>query len=336
MARTEEAIRALLRERGEVRNRDVAESLGISRQAAHKHLRAMVGRGELVPEGVGRGAKYVAPPSATTRLVYRTAGLAEESVWEDLVRRVPAIAALDGNARDVFNYALTELVNNAIDHSGSEVVHVEVREEDRLLVIEVVDHGVGAFAHVRRELALGSELEAIQELSKGKTTTMPERHTGEGIFFTSKVADRFEMHSGELAWIVDNVRRDVAVEQRAEPLAGTRVVFAADPGAARDLRAVFEEYTEDYEFSKTRTVVKLFTIGVRFISRSEAKRLVHGLEKFREAVLDFEGVTAVGQGFADEVFRVWAKAHPETRLVPVNMIEPIAFMVRRAMPRHLG
>jgi len=98
------------------------------------------------------------------------------------------------------------------------------------------------------------------------------------------------------------------------------------------LRDLFDAYTEDFRFTRTRTVVKLFTIGVRFVSRSEARRLLHGLERFREVVLDFAGVRGVGQGFTDEVMRVWPSAHPETRLVPVNMAEPVAFMIERARP----
>jgi hypothetical protein len=73
--------------------------------------------------------------------------------------------------------------------------------------------------------------------------------------------------------------------------------------------------------------------GTRFISRSEATRLLHGLEKFREVVLDFKGVELVGQGFADEVFRVWSRAHPDTHFVPVNMKEPVEFMVEGAILR---
>lgn len=59
--------------------------------------------------------------------------------------------------------------------------------------------------------------------------------------------------------------------------------------------------------------------------------MLHGLDRFREVVLDFEGVEAIGQGFADEVFRVWPAAHPETRLVPERMNATVAFMARRAM-----
>jgi uncharacterized protein (DUF1330 family) len=83
-------------------------------------------------------------------------------------------------------------------------------------------------------------------------------------------------------------------------------------------------------------VVKLFSYGVRFVSRSEAKRLCDGLERFRHVVLDFAGVEAVGQGFADEIFRVWASQHPEVELSPENMAPPVAFMVSRTREPHRG
>jgi len=82
-----------------------------------------------------------------------------------------------------------------------------------------------------------------------------------------------------------------------------------------------------------RSVVRLSTFGLNLISRSEAKRIVRDLDESREIVLDFKGVDLVGQGFADEVFRVWARAHPETYLVPIEMNGPVEFMVERAIRR---
>lgn len=99
----------------------------------------------------------------------------------------------------------------------------------------------------------------------------------------------------------------------------------------RRLVDVFAAFTDDLAFVKTRAVVRLFGLGVDFVSRSEARRLLHGLEQFREAVLDFAGVAGIGQGFADEVFRVFARAHQGTRLLPVSMNEPVRFFVERAM-----
>ena len=69
------------------------------------------------------------------------------------------------------------------------------------------------------------------------------------------------------------------------------------------------------------------------VSRSEAKRLVADLDRFREVILDFTGVTGVGQGFVDQIFRVWARAHPEVKLVPREMNAAVEFMVRRGTPR---
>jgi hypothetical protein len=162
---------------------------------------------------------------------------------------------------------------------------------------------------------------------------MPSRHSGEGLFFSSKATDWFEISSGTLRWVVDNRRGDMAVGALDPQVHGTEVRVEVDSDTDRDLHQIFDEYTEDFEFNKTRTVIRLFAIGTEFVSRSQAKRLVNGLEAFREVVLDFKGVDLVGQGFADEVFRVWAREHPEVRLVPTDMNDAVAFMVERVIRR---
>jgi hypothetical protein len=198
---------------------------------------------------------------------------------------------------------------------------------------EVKDAGVGAFENVRATLRLPDALAGLQEISKGKVSTQPARHSGEGLFFTSKMADHFELVANGLRWMVDNVRDDQAVAETPAPR-GTCVRFEIDRWERPGPEEIFAKYTHDLEFDTTRTVVKLFAYGVRFVSRSEAKRLLQGLERFRQVILDFAGVEAVGQGFADEVFRVWAHQHPAIELRPENMVAPVAFMVERA--RRVG
>jgi len=58
--------------------------------------------------------------------------------------------------------------------------------------------------------------------------------------------------------------------------------------------------------------------------------LLHGLEAFREVVVDFSDVPGIGQGFADEIFRVFVAAHPETTMVPIHMNETVSFFVTKA------
>ncbi|MCU0724139.1 MAG: ATP-binding protein, partial [Planctomycetes bacterium] len=260
------------------------------------------------------------------RFTFAREGLEEHRAWMETLAGAPAAAALPANAKGILQYAFSELVNNAVEHSGGTRVDVLFEFRPESVSFEVSDDGEGIFEHVRVRLRLESDLEALQELSKGKITTSPENHTGEGLFFVSKIADLFEVDSGGLRWVVDGVRGDTAVAQSAARK-GTLVRFALNPGKETTLEALFEAYTSDFAFVKTRAVVKLFAFGVRFVSRSEAKRLLRGLEKFREVEVDFTGVE---EGFADEVFRVWARAHPEVRLEPTGMNRAVAFMVERA------
>jgi anti-sigma regulatory factor (Ser/Thr protein kinase) len=258
-------------------------------------------------------------------------GLAEHEVW----RRVAEDLAIDSNDRAgrIICYAFTEMLNNAIDHSGSESVTVTWWTSPDQWSFEIRDQGVGVYAKLLTGLHLASELEAIQELSKGKRTTDRERHTGEGIFFTSKAVDLFRLTSSGVRWTVDNLRRDIALGV-APVLPGTSVLCQIDPQTDRILADVFREFTENHAFVRTRPVVKLFEIGTAFVSRSEARRLLDGLDADFETVeVDFTGVTDVGQGFVDELVRVWPGSHPGKQVLPINMNSAVEFMVRRGLSR---
>lgn len=65
------------------------------------------------------------------------------------------------------------------------------------------------------------------------------------------------------------------------------------------------------------------------VSRSEARRMLADQASPGDLILDFTGVEMIGQGFADEVFRVWASTHPGVTLRPVAMNSSVELMVRR-------
>jgi len=98
---------------------------------------------------------------------------------------------------------------------------------------------------------------------------------------------------------------------------------------------VFRQWTDPdtLAFDRTKTTVRLAGFGVQLLSRSEARRVTVGLEKFRHVTLDFTGVDLVGQGFCDEVFRVFASAHPHIVLAPTGMNDSVTFMIERARCR---
>jgi excisionase family DNA binding protein len=293
----------------------------------------------LVRESLARralaGAALKLPSAAGWAKSLPLQGLAEDQVWRDLIHDLDYDSRSPTPALRIMRYAFTEMLNNAIDHSGGTKAEVEWWDEPDMLAFEIRDDGGGVFSHVRDGLELEDHFAAIQELSKGKTTTSPREHTGEGIFFTSKAVDVFDIASNGWRWTIDNLRQDEAVG--AEPSGrGTSVRCEIDPATSRTLSDVFDAFTgDDQAFSRSRVRVKLFELGVEFVSRSEAKRLLRGLDRFQEVEVDFEGVREVGQGFVDELLRVWPSQHPHTRIVPVNMNRAVNAMVRRGLPRTL-
>jgi anti-sigma regulatory factor (Ser/Thr protein kinase) len=279
-------------------------------------------------------ARPVRSRRATLRFerAYDLVGLAEDEVWTH-VRAALFPDDSPPNPRRIAAYAFTEMLNNAIDHSGGTTATVIATRDAERVLFTVSDDGVGVFARLIERFGMADGLEAIQELHKGKLTTAPTAHTGEGIFFTSKLVDVFSLSANGLQWIVDNERDDVAVRDRATA-PGTRVDFEIRLDTSRQAKDVFDAFAGDDGFVRTRTTIRLFELGTEFVSRSEAKRVASRLEQFREVEVDFAGVDGVGQGFVDELFRVWAAEHPGTRLIPTRMNEEVRFMVERGLPRQ--
>jgi excisionase family DNA binding protein len=318
-----------------VRIAEVARDLGVSPTYVRKLADAGVIPHKVTPGGhrlfdlAEARAAFRRRRDLRVELELPLAGLEEDKVWDRLQAQAPPRHATK-QAVGIARYAFTELVNNATDHSDGTKVSIRWEARADLLRAEIGDDGIGAFERIRIALALPDHRSSLAELSKGKVTTQPDRHSGEGLFFTSRAVDYFDLQANGLRWTVDNRRGDFAVgSSRYVP--GTLAMFEVDAATTRRLEDVFRPFTdEELGFSRSYVRVKLFEHGSSFVSRSEAKRLLAGLERFAEVELDFDKVESVGQGFADEVFRVWAKQHPEVRLIPTKMNDGVALMIGRA------
>ncbi|CAD5366408.1 ArsR family transcriptional regulator [Rubrivivax sp. A210] len=308
----------------------LAQQMSVSRQAASARLLKAIQAGLIQREGTGAGVRYALAVTGQVQHSYARAGLSEDRVWQQLL--APLVADLPENVRDVWRYGLTEMVNNAVDHSGSPEVHVGMRRNGLFTQAWVTDDGEGIFLRIQRALDLFDPREAILELAKGKFTTDPDHHAGEGIFFSSKVFDVFDIRSGRLHFAHDEGKVDVLFE-RAADAAGTTVFMQLANDSPRTTREVFDKFAapEEYTFARTLVPVRLAQHeGEKLVARSQAKRLTMRLERFQTVELDFAEVAEIGQAFADEVFRVFQRAHPQTRLVPTNMAPGVKAMVSRA------
>lgn len=323
----------------------LARKLSVSRQAIHRQFQTLLRQGKIRQFGTSkRTTYYVLNDEKTIRTLaadqiqlkkrYQTNGLEEDRVYEELKLVPYLLTELSDNARSIFQYAFTEMLNNAIDHSKSPVVEVAVRKIPQVILFTVADHGVGIFENICTKKGLKNEMEGLQDLLKGKQTTAPERHSGEGIFFTSKIADRLTIQSHRKELIVDNRLGDIFIKDRRF-VKGTHVIFELNTRAARKIADIFRNFTnEDYQFQKSQVSVKLYQEEEEYVSRSQAKRLLHALGDFEEITLDFQGVRTIGQGFADEIFRVFALRHPEIKIIPLNCHENVLFMIERAKSKE--
>lgn len=308
--------------------KQLSEYLGMSRQAIHKHLKELIQNDRVVKEGTTRGATYSIPSAEkkvqlkkSIKKKYALSGLEEDKVFHELTPLLNLKYELNDRALRIVRYAFTEMLNNAIDHSESEKCIIEWYIDSYKISFRVRDFGIGLFFSICTKFNLDDENAAIGELLKGKTTTMAEKHSGEGIFFTSKASDVIFFRSHNIKLSLDNRKEDVFVEEM-KFIKGTEVFFSISKRSKRRLDEIFSQFAPeefDYRFDRTKALVKLFHQD--YVSRSEAKRLLYGLDKFKEIILDFKGVKSIGQGFADEIFRIFKKEHPD-KVIKIENLKP--------------
>jgi biotin operon repressor/anti-sigma regulatory factor (Ser/Thr protein kinase) len=336
-----EKILGLIKQEKTLSGPELAEILGVSRQAVNRHLQKLMQEGLVTKEGVTRGTVYsVSSARKKSPSLFRKnfilSSLEEDVVFQDIALALNLKKELSLSAYEIVQYAFTEILNNAIDHSMSENCRVELMADDYNCQFTIRDFGIGLFYSIFNKFNLSDENDAVGDLIKGKTTTMPKRHTGEGIFFTSKAADVIFFRSHKIELVFDNQRSDIFVAEKRK-IQGTEVVFKIKKRSRKNLDKIFTTYAPeefDYKFQKTKAYVKLY--HQEYVSRSEAKRLLYGLDKFKEVVLDFKGVKSIGQGFADEIFRIFMQNHTAISISVENLSPALKQIIKHVIDNKIS
>lgn len=255
----------------------------------------------------------------------------EFRVWETHLKPRCCSAGVDQEGLDILAYVCTEMLNNVLDHSGSAEVWLRFAASPNDVFIHIEDHGTGVFKRVADALALETIPDAMIELSKGKTTSDPAHHTGQGLFFSARACDWFAIEANGYALSWENGEGPELLKFTAPARrVGTLVALRLSNHPRRTLRAVFDAYCPQPELDFSRTTIALrlvFETQGGLVSRSQAKRVVHGLERFAEITFDFDQVPDMQQGYADEIFRVWRNAHPQLQVKVIHAGERCAWML---------
>ena len=331
-----ESVRKFIIEQLDRHPTDIAkvasEHFKISRQAVNKHISRLVTEKAVTKSGSTRNLLYKLQPLVIAdKHFFITPSLSEDDVWRKDVR--PLLEPMPDNVMDIWHYGFTEMFNNAIDHSDSKDISLRIKKTAASTEVMILDYGIGIFKKIQSRLDLPDERQAVLELAKGKFTTDPANHSGEGIFFASRMFDDFMILSGDVFFSHKRGKKEGAILKSEGLPTSTAVVMKLDNHTSRKMKKIFDQYTsgDDYGFNKTIVPVTLAQYGTdKLISRSQAKRLLAGVDKFKVVAVDFKGVDSIGQAFADEIFRVFPNAHPQIQVMEVNTNTEVKNMILRA------
>ena len=190
--------------------------------------------------------------------------------------RLGLYGILSENVLRICQYGLTRdtLRPTRCEHlEGSAALVIIGRSATRVNML-VADNGVGIFEKIKSNFDLEDHRHAILELVKGKLTTDESRHTGEGIFFASRMFDHFSISSEKLIFVHDTeFGDDWLIEDEENESAGASILHSMstvikmtiNADSTRKTQEVFDRYADpevdDYAFSKTRVQLRLAQYG---------------------------------------------------------------------------
>jgi hypothetical protein len=310
-----------------------ARRFGVTRATASNYLRRLVGDGRLTAKGRTRARSYALKAALLASGIGRLSPFAEDDeLWRRELR--PKLEGLPKAALDACHFGFTAAVANAIVHSGGDILTWRLRLDARSVELTVTDDGVGAFARLKAALGLEDDGRALLELAKGGATIDPSRHAGRSLFLVSRMFEGFRLASGRLAYVCErdgDGRTRCRAERLSAPLKGTLVTLQLDHVSAPAPGEVFARYAGEGGRPRSEIAVALAASGGEpLASRSQARRLLAGLERCCEANLDFTGAPETGPAFLHEIFGVFARAHPDVRLNALNADPVTAEMISQA------
>ena len=171
------------------------EAFGISKSSVYNYIKQMESDGLIEKKG-----NIYAIRTNVYHYSFKNDGtLGEDRIFTQFIS--PHIQ-FKKNVNSIWNYAFTEMMNNAIEHSEAENISVTIYQNCVETKILITDDGIGIFRNIQRFVKENKNediplQECVSLLFAGKFTTAKKYHTGEGIFFTSHIMDEFIIYSDD-------------------------------------------------------------------------------------------------------------------------------------------
>lgn len=304
-------------------SKTVADTLSINPSTIHSYINELVKDNVIIK--VKRG-QYELVNKEYSYLLKRENGDLDDDTYAFDICLKEHIEGFENNVQDIWSYTFSEMINNVMDHSLADSVKITISQNFLATCVMIEDNGIGIFQKIKDYFKLSSIEDAICELFKGKLTTDTKNHSGEGIFFSSKLMDDFLIISSSKIFTTNKYDEGKILSLVLENQKGTCVFMELSNFSHKTAKEIFDAYSNvDGGFVKTKIPLKnIFDTSP--VSRSQAKRICNRLDKFKEVIVDFDEIEWLGQGFAHQLFVVFANSHPDIILTPINMNEDVTKM----------
>lgn len=312
---------------------ETARKFKISRPGVHRHINQLIRTGQLSKAGTTRKTRYFLTTDRKKAWTFHVSPeLNETTIWKDYLEANLRIFRL--NVADICQFGFLQVVSNALIHAQAKSITIGYWFSGNQISLTIEDDGIGLFKKIAQSAGLRNERESILRLAKGRFSSWPDQHNGEGLFFCAKMFDECTISSNGISfhqfgtkdWYVDFLNTDSKK--------GTSVCLSLNIGTTRTLAETLEQYISMETGKVTRTHIHVKTAELTesaYVSRAQAQEILFDLEGFKHIVLDFKNVRTVGQSFVDEIFRVYQTKHPDTEIEFINENENVRFMIERSL-----
>lgn len=318
---------------------ELQNKFNISKQAINKHLLHLEKEGYLISSGKTNNKTYSLGKNREFSKTFKVDDNFDEfEVYNTDFYWV--VEHLPKNIEEIVEWGFTEILNNVKDHSQAKDVFIFLKVINNKVNLIINDNGIGIFNNIKKHKNIVNNKQILLELSKGKLTTDKENHTGLGIFWSIKSFDEFGIYTdGKIYNLKDkktfNLKPtdDKDVDNYMQKDLSTSIMMSINASSKTKLKDVFDNFALQPECELNTTILNLALISERnrLVSRSQAKQVVNRLEEFKFITFDFAGIESIGQGFADEIFRVFWKKYPTLELSWINTNEDIEKMIKLAI-----
>ncbi len=307
---------------------------GISRQAALKHMNALIEDNKVMAYGRTRDRRYKLIPQVNFNktLPIDSNYFSYESIQNNILMH---LEPLSKNIFQICEYAIEALVNNIAEHANASNLYVKLFLTYSDLHIIISDNGSGLFENIKSKLDLSTIQLAALEIAKGQVTSNPFDYSGEALNTIFHLFDRVKIDSSGFGIIYDSNNNHWEINYSKQKN-GTRVHLQINPNSNRTCDKTFQKLFKKQKQSFRIPLILLKEPNKKSLhSKLHAKSIFWNINYLQEIKFDFYRIDLIGPAFADELVRQSRSINRDVIIGWVNYNNTVDLLMKRALKRIL-